>query len=180
MQFNFERTIQASVVLLQAAQGHRMSFMRLLKLLYMADREMLKQTGSPITFDRVVAMKHGPVLSETYNLIKGEHVQAATWNKYIEKQSYHLVSTEEDPGRDKLSRMAVALLNQVSEQYDHLADWDLVNHLHVILPEWNGNWPGEGSNTSVPVSLEDILQALEFEPNDVKEIASELRENRAG
>lgn len=39
-----------------------MSYLRMLKLLYLADRESLKETGHTITGDRVVAMEHGPVL----------------------------------------------------------------------------------------------------------------------
>src|SRR5688572_14417051 len=82
MHLNLAKTVQATAVLLQAAPGERMSYMRLLKLLYLADRRMMRETGSPITFDRVVAMKHGPVLSETYSLIKGEHPDAGVWSRF--------------------------------------------------------------------------------------------------
>ncbi len=42
MQFNFEKALQASAVLLNTAQSKRMSYLRLLKLLYIANRESLK------------------------------------------------------------------------------------------------------------------------------------------
>jgi hypothetical protein len=43
--------------------GDRMEYVRLLKLLYIADREMMAEAGAPVTGDRAVAMDHGPVLS---------------------------------------------------------------------------------------------------------------------
>lgn len=70
--FSVERTAQAAGILLQAEEGHRMKYIRLLKLLYVADRESIRQSGFPITGDNVYAMRNGPVLSTTYNLLKGE------------------------------------------------------------------------------------------------------------
>ncbi len=43
------KTIQAIGVLLRSDGVKRMNYMRLLKLLYMADRESLCETGRPIT-----------------------------------------------------------------------------------------------------------------------------------
>lgn len=176
MALDIEKTIQAASVLLEGTEGRSMSYLRLLKLLYLADREMLRRTGLPITCDRVVAMKHGPVLSETYNLIKGEHLLAGRWNQFIERHEYKVKRTESEPGRANLSRLAITVLNEVNEQHDHLGDWDLVDHMHRTLPEWKENWPGEEANgKSIPVQYEDILRALEFDEEDVQILASEIR-----
>src|SRR5271155_4089348 len=64
------KTIQAIGVLLRADGVKRMNYMRLLKLLYMADRESLRETGRPITGGPVTAMERGPVLEEVYDLIR--------------------------------------------------------------------------------------------------------------
>ena len=68
-QFSVERTAQAAAVLLRRADGHRMPYIRLLKLLYVADRESVRGTGFPITGDDPCAMRRGPVLSITHDLI---------------------------------------------------------------------------------------------------------------
>ena len=68
--FDFLKTLQASGVLLQL-DANRMAYIRLLKLLYIADRELLAETGRTLTGDEAVAMKNGPVLSRVYDLIKG-------------------------------------------------------------------------------------------------------------
>ena len=54
--FNFEKTLQAIAVLLRQSENRTDNYMRLLKLLYLADRKSLAQMGRPITGDRVVAM----------------------------------------------------------------------------------------------------------------------------
>lgn len=55
-----EKAIQAVGVLLRR-EGKRASRLRLLKLLYIADRISLQKTGTPILGSKVVALKHGPV-----------------------------------------------------------------------------------------------------------------------
>jgi hypothetical protein len=68
--FNFEKTLQAAGVLLHLEEK-RMSRLRLLKFLDIADRELLAEAAHPITGDVGCAMKYGPVLSRVYDLIKG-------------------------------------------------------------------------------------------------------------
>jgi uncharacterized phage-associated protein len=68
--FDFEKTLQAAGILL-SLDGLRMDRIRLLKLLYIVDRELLVQAGRPLTGDVAVAMNYGPVLSRVYDLIRG-------------------------------------------------------------------------------------------------------------
>src|ERR1700682_886417 len=110
--FDFARTVQAVSVLLDLQRSRRMNYMRLLKLLYIADRESLLETGAPITGDRPVAMKRGPVLSHVYNLIKGESTDAGRWEEFVHKDDYE-VELLKDPGRGKLSRYDIAKLTEI-------------------------------------------------------------------
>ena len=48
-----------------------MSYLLLMKLLYIADKQMLVSHGKPITYDRWFSMKFRPVLSSTLDLIRG-------------------------------------------------------------------------------------------------------------
>ena len=77
--FHFEKTLQASAVLL-GLDGGRMDRIRLLKLLYIVDRELLAEIGRPLTGDMAIAMKHGPVLSQVYDLIKGIAGRTSEWS----------------------------------------------------------------------------------------------------
>ena len=66
--FDEEKTAQAAAYLLWKF-GRRHNVMALMKLLYLADRKALIERGHPITGDHMVSMPHGPVLSETLELI---------------------------------------------------------------------------------------------------------------
>ena len=156
--FNFEKSLQAVGVMLRTESLRRMNFMKLLKLLYICDKESLKEIGKPITGDRVVAMKRGPVLSHIYNLIKGEDCNYPVWNQYIEKDRFDIFLKEsEDPGIELLTKFEIEKINEVSERYCRCDEWDMVRITHE-LPEWKRNDPGESSK---PIPDEDILEAIE-------------------
>ncbi len=156
LRFHFEKSLQASGVLLHLEDG-RMASMRLLKLLYIADREMLAGSASSITNDRAYAMKHGPVLSRVYALIKGSEARFADWNRYIQTQGY-AVKLVNDPGRGQLSPGEVEKLTEVSERYRNQDHWELSDLTHDF-PEWKRHWPDDGEGGSYPIPWEDILAA---------------------
>jgi len=168
--FNFEKSLQAAGVLLQLEEG-RMSYMRLLKLLYISDRELLAETANPITGDRVCAMQFGPVLSDVYSLIKGEATRANEWFSYIERQGY-AVKLVRDPGRGKLSKGEIEKLTEVSERYLNRDQWDLSELTHEF-PEWDRNFP-KGSKSSYPIPWTDVLEA-----QDKAELIEAVKEEAA-
>ena len=88
--FRLNKTIQAAACLLRHELNGEMNYMRLLKILYLADRESIRLTGRPITGDCAVAMKRGPVLIELFNLIKGTHPRSQEWKQYIKKVEYRV------------------------------------------------------------------------------------------
>jgi uncharacterized phage-associated protein len=157
--FDTMKTIQAAAVLLKE-HGGQMSRLRLLKLLYIADRQALAETRRPITGDRVAAMDHGPVPSTTYNLLKGEHSATVTWDQFIKQvgpQEHRLI---DDPGVGRLSRYEIEKLRSVSEQRREKNDYDIALETHEF-EEWQRNQPPAGSSRWIP--LDDILAALHLE-----------------
>ena len=144
--FNFEKSLQAAGVLL-SLDGERMERIRLLKLLYIADRELLAETGRTITGDRAVAMDHGPVLSQVYDLIKGEASRAGEWNHYVRTVN-RAVEFRNDPGRGELSRREVEKLTEVTDRYRDVNDWSLVRATHDF-PEWSSNFR-VGTSSTIP------------------------------
>ena len=155
MQFRFNeaRTLQAIAELLRRHSVPRMNYMRLLKLLYIADREMLATHALPITGDAVVAMERGPVLSHTYDLLRANE---GAWAKFLHKDHYDVMLLR-DPGKGQLSKAIVAKLQEVSDRYQDMDEWDMVEETHK-LAEWQKNFP-PGSNSSHPIRWEDVLIA---------------------
>jgi uncharacterized phage-associated protein len=175
LRFNFEKSLQAAGVLLRLEEG-RMSYFRLLKLLYIADREMLAETASPITGDRACAMKLGPVLSHVYNLIKGCEPRFDDWDHHIRTQGY-VVNLANDPGRGKLSRGEVEKLTEVSERYRNQDQWEL-SDLTQDFPEWKAHWPEGAVSGSYPIPQEEMITA-QNDHESIKTIELVEEEQRA-
>jgi uncharacterized phage-associated protein len=68
LRFNEAKATQAAARLLRN-RGGTMSYMKLIKLLYLADREALASWGRPITTGNYVSMDKGPVLSHVLDRI---------------------------------------------------------------------------------------------------------------
>ncbi len=128
---------------------------RLVKLLYIADRKCLQKSGNPIIGDRIVAMKYGPVLSRTYDIIKGEDTESEKWDKYFEKFQ-NTIKLRKSPGLGSLSKFEIEILQEVHELFEHMAEFDIVEETHDY-PEWKNNRPGDCSR---PIPYEDILDAV--------------------
>ena len=149
-----------------------MSYMKLIKLLYLADREALSRWGRPITTDRYVSMKHGPVLSGVLNLItEGEDpsLGQTVWGKHISEPEKFDVSLKEDSSGDLLSEAEDELLDETSRTFGHMNRWRLVDFVHT-LPEWKDP---EGS--AFPIEYGEILKAQNKMPEEIHAIESELQ-----
>jgi uncharacterized phage-associated protein len=154
--FNREKAIEAVGVLLRSNRHRRMHFLRLLKLLYIADRESLRDTGRFITGDRPVAMKRGPVLNAVYGMIKGENIGTPTWNKYFRCDGWELCFASREPSLGELSRYEIEKLTEIARRYEDKDEWGMVEETHK-LPEWSRNNPGD-SVREIPLS--HILEAV--------------------
>lgn len=166
MRLNTIKAIQAAGVLLKRDNAHFMEFLRLLKLLYLADRRSLELYGTTITHDRYCAMDHGPVLSGVYDLIKGEHIDSDDWSTHFQRDGYR-VRLVKNTGVGKLSRAEVDVLNEVFDRWQGVDQWDIVKELHTF-PEWIKN---RNPRSSKQIPMRDILEALGLadEADDIME-----------
>jgi len=153
------KTIEAVGVLIGFDHALRLGRLRLLKLLYIADRESLQETGRPMLGARAVAMDHGPLHSEVLDLIKGEHIHEPEWSRFFRNDGYR-VERIEDPGRASLSRYEIEKLIEVSERFANMDDWEVAERTHAFA-EWERN---AQRGTSRPIPFEDIIDAVGRSP----------------
>lgn len=156
--FNLRKTIQAVGVVLDADDRRVMDYIRLLKLLYIADREAILETGRPIIGSRVVALKNGPLHSRVYNLIEGEDVAKAEWAQFFRTEHDYICRIGE-PGVDSLSRYEIRKLREVEQRFQDCDTWQLVESTHEF-PEWKMNYPDPSENTSRVIPLQDVIEAV--------------------
>lgn len=167
---NERKAAQAAAHLLRR-HGGRLPYMSLIKLLYLADRRALIETGTPITGDRMVSMPYGPVLSHVLDLISHGPRDGSPWFRYVsEPEGYDVALRAADPESDALSRYDLEVLDAVDEQHGHLDRWALVAYCHT-LPEWKDP---EGS--SITIDPEDILRTADVPEDEIRQIAAGAKE----
>jgi len=84
LRFNERKATQVAAQFLRL-RGGRMSYMKLIKLMYLADREALLRWGRPISTDRYVSMDKGPVLSRVLDLATDgdDPSRPAIWSEQV-------------------------------------------------------------------------------------------------
>jgi uncharacterized phage-associated protein len=164
--FDLNKTVQATALLL-TFHGGKMSYLKLIKLLYMADRRSLEKTNEPITGAQYVSMRYGPVLSEVLdfvhhgNMLSDDH----TWKKHISApRDYHLILLE-DPGIGDLCEEEENFLKEVYQHYGHFDRFKLAELTHSLFPEWQDPF-----GSAVPISLESILRHIGKSESDISSI----------
>lgn len=172
--FREDKTTQAAAQLLRL-RGGRMSHLKLIKLLYLLDREALLRWGRPVTYDWYYSMPHGPVLSFTLDLINGGGAAPggeSYWSRYIAERTGHEVQLREgsEAPRDQLSPAEEALIREVFETYGRMTRWQLRDFSHT-LPEWR-----DPQGSSVPIDHADILRHAGLSAADIAQIREELEE----
>ncbi len=122
--FNERKAAQAASILLERAGGS-MDYLKLVKLLYLADRAALIETEGPITDDHYASMKHGPTPCQVLELILQEHpAEDSIWHRTVKRQ-YFDVFLCGPVESEQLSQANVDLLNDTYETYGRLHLWQI-------------------------------------------------------
>jgi len=148
--FNEKKAAQAVGQLLDRAGGVE-NYTKILKILYLADRRSLVEAGLPIAGAAFCRMKHGPLASDVYDLIKGVGPNAV-WGQYIQRTGYD-IELVAPAGDSELSDFEVHVLDETWAQYRSFDFRKMVEIVHE-LPEWE-----DTGTTSIPLPPEAIMRA---------------------
>lgn len=164
--FSPTKATQAAAFLLGRA-NRSMNYMKLIKLLYLAERTALSRFETSITGDSFFSLKYGPVLSETLDLIKSE-TQDPYWERFIQPRKGRgtTVRRRKDPGVGDLSPAEVGILEETWQQYHQLNEFQLAELTHNICPEWKD--PSDGRKRIEPADILRAAGRTEREIQDLK------------
>jgi len=168
--YNEKKTTQIAALLLERAGGE-MQYLKLLKLLYLIDRAAFEVWGMPLTNDAYYSMRHGPVLSHTYDRIRYRSPLETDsyWYRHIsEPKNYRLNLIS----RCDVSELSPAEINLIDVIYGKFGSWDqwkLRDFCHT-LPEY------KKTTSSVPINLNEILKAIGKTDEEITEIVIDLEE----
>jgi uncharacterized phage-associated protein len=168
-QFQEAKATQLAAFLLKK-RGGRMHYLKLIKLMYLIDREGLSRWGRSMTRANYVSMDKGPVLSEVLNLITEERLGESYWRRFISAPQGYEVALENEPEFDEFSRAELRLVEEIYERFGHWNRWDLVHYTHD-LPEWRNP-----NGSSLPIDYREVLQAEGKSYEEIAEIMGDIEE----
>jgi uncharacterized phage-associated protein len=173
--FTEEKAAQIAAYFLNKAGG-ALPRLKLMKLMYLADRQYYDNCGASMTDDEAVAMKHGPVLLKTMDLMSGNVRNSVHWDDLIVDKEDHEVALRRPLVRSdigELCRANMEAMDIVFQQFGHLDKWALVDYTHT-LKEWAD--PRDGG--PLPIAPKDILEALGKDPAHIECCLEQLEEDK--
>lgn len=161
---------QLAAGFLRMTPAHVMNYTKLLKLMYLADRERLLANGSIITGDHFFSLPYGPVLSNVLDCIRCQ-VRDQDWLAHFKTQGYDIHMTS-DPGNDELCRLDDEIIQRLYRKFENY-DWRaMIHYCHDSLPEWQD--PGK---SSLPIEYREILELSGKSHDEITAIEELATEN---
>lgn len=152
-----EQKILQMIAYLLKLNNNEMNMIKLMKELYLIDRESISERNCSVSGDTYYNMKHGPVLSGTYNNLNELDRKVNSWDAYLKTspcEYYPNIILTEYPGDDWLSQKDKEYITRISEKYFDTDRWILVEYTHT-LDEWQN--PGKGCDK---IKFQSIMKAL--------------------
>jgi uncharacterized phage-associated protein len=175
-EFNLDKGIEAILYIAQKVDDP--TFHRISKIMYFADRKHLEKYGRFICGDSYVAMKHGPVPSEIYDILKAVRADTVLSLKPYEaaKKVQSAFSVQEpyevkhlrESNLDFFSESDLECLNYSIENYRNLSFDELTELSH------DQAW--EAANENDFIEIEQIARTL----NNAEELISHLQDQHPG
>jgi uncharacterized phage-associated protein len=168
--FDIHKAAQAAHYFVRK-EASDIKILKLVKLLYLADRLSLEKRQVPVVGGSFYSLKHGPVTSEVLNLIDvGTQSEDSPWEKLISDRENHAVGIRcELSDYDALSKSELRLLDEVWDQFGNFDQWKLRDWTHQHCEEWSD--PNGGRNE---ISGRKLGEAFGWESAKVEDFVTEI------
>ena len=128
-----------------------------LKVLFYADKDHLEKHGRLICGDRYVAMKHGPVPSGAYNMVKSVRddspYEANPRIAEVLTMSGYTITSSREPNLKILSQSEIESLDFAIDEYGHLS----FNKLETLSHQEAAFQKADENDF---ISMEDLVKSL--------------------
>ena len=135
--FDIHKAAQAAHFFLSLS-GSEMPILKLVKLIYLADRFSLEKRKTPIVGGSFYSLPHGPITSEVLNLINDGTMEGnSPWEQLITDRANHMVGTNQAVQEyDALAPSELRLREEIWNRFGSYNRWDLVRWTHQHCEEW--------------------------------------------
>jgi len=133
--------------------GGAVDYLRVVKLIYLADRKSILKRGIPIVGGHCFSMRKGPVNGDVMDFVNQRN--APGWKKIISPRKGNALSVISNPDYDSLSESELQMLDEVVLEHSTRTTDELVEWCHRNCEEYEQ----VGASERKPISVESILQA---------------------
>ena len=155
IQFEFDSDVAANTALYLLKKLGAQDILKLMFLIFYADRRHLIRYGMPITGDSYSATKHGPIPMSTYDLLCGGEKNFA--REYFSRKGNKIRARRTAKiDEDQFSDSIVEVLDEICEEYGTLTAKKLMSQIRAEK-EYQQLWGQDSTITAFPISYESIL-----------------------
>ena len=158
--------------------GDKMSVMKLIKLLYLSERECIGSHGVTICDDDLYSLPRGPVLSHTYDLLAGKTTATQDdWLEWIDSANTFDIKIKDNKtvlrkNLGRLSQLDRDVMQDIWNRFGSMTAEQLSNYTHnpEKIPEWQ-----DPHGSSIPIEYEDVFKAYGYDDEEAKDCSDEIR-----
>ncbi|WP_315747872.1 MULTISPECIES: Panacea domain-containing protein [unclassified Bradyrhizobium] len=154
-------------------EGGTIEKLKLIKLVYLAERQCLADWHRPILFDELFSLPHGPICSSTLNGINGR-IHEDIWDDFVARSGNQIVAMKkfERDSLDEISDAEIDIINNVWQRFGHMTASQLRNYTHDNCPEYTE------TDGRIPIAYRELLEAVGASSDDAEAIDREISELR--
>jgi uncharacterized phage-associated protein len=174
MQYSEKKAAQVAAYFLFRAK-ERVEILKLMKLMYLAERASYQKYGEPLTGDQLFSMDHGPVLSSTLDhMNKFVPSSEGGWETWVSDRENHLLGLQreiKDPRKElsQLSDADLEILESIWQEFGKYRAFDLAKLTHKICQEWE-----DPKGSAIPIPYFRLLRVLGYDPDVAKELEQRI------
>lgn len=152
--FDSKKAAQIAAYFLSRQPG--MEKLKLIKLMYLAEREFIRRHGHPMIYDELYSLKHGPVCSSALNAINGD-LDQDYWSQFLHLdgngRNIHLVSDITRDALDEVSDADIDVLDLVWGEFGNFTASQIRKWTHENCSEYT-----EVERGRIPIAYADIAE----------------------
>lgn len=153
--------------------GGNIEKLKLIKLMYLTERESMRQRARPMFYDEMYSLPHGPILSNALKGINGE-TDVSTWTKLIELHGARNVKRAKRKHAEKFDQFSesdLKIMESVWKEFGRMSATQIRNWTHKHCPEYT-----EVEKGALPIRYKDVFAAVGHENAD--ELSDAISEYR--
>lgn len=164
-----KKSTQAVARLIEKS-GAPIDYLRLAKLIYLADRQSIVSRGVPIVGGHYFSMRKGPTIGEIMDFVHQR--SAPQWKETISPRYGNEIRLHAKPTYGALSRAELNILDSVVHTHMERTTEELVEWCHQNCPEYQQ----VSKNKRKPIQVESILKSAKKTARQIQKVIEEACE----